>query len=867
MEKIWKLSIEEVLEKLKVDLEKGLSKEEAENRLKIYGFNELPEKKPKSIFTRIYNQIKSLLVLILIFSAIISIILSEWIDGIAIIAIIVINAFIGIYQEINAEKSLKALKKIAAPTTKVRRDGMIVQIPTKEVVPGDIIIFETGDKIGADLRIISQKNLKVEEAFLTGESFPVEKNEKEIDLDDLPVHSRKNIIFSGSTVVYGRGEGVVFATGVNTEIGKIGKTLGEMEEEKTPLEIKLDQLGKTLGIIFLIACIAVFILSMSRGIAFIDAFMTAVALAVAAVPEGLPAVVTIVLAIGVRTMASKRAIVRNLSSVETLGSVTTILTDKTGTLTKNELRVSEYYIYGPEKFFYLAMTLCNDARIQEGGKNYGDPTEIALLYFTLDKGFIKEKIEKEFIRIDEIPFDSDRKIMTTINTNGNDKYAFSKGAPEILLKSCSYYIQEVEVRPIEEIIDDVLEKNERMAKSGLRVLGVAYKLLKNDDKKEDIEKDLVFLGLVGMEDTPREEVFSAIEEAKRAGIKVKMVTGDHKVTALSIAKRLNISKDDDEAIEESEIDENVALDILVNEKNVFARVSPHTKLKLVEALKNKGEKVAVTGDGINDALALKKADVGIAMGITGTDVSKEASDIVLTDDNFATIVTAIKEGRRIYSNIKKVVMFLLSCNIGEVLIILTATLFNLPIPFKPIHLLYINLISDAFPALALGVEPEEEGIMDMPPRKANDKILDNDNMFRVIFSAVVETFVTIFAFMSILNNGGTLVEAQTTALVTLILSELFKAYSNKTEFKPIKLRKLFNNPFLNYSVLVSLLITISIIYIPFFDKIFYLSPLKFKFFEYLPLSLLPAISFEISKLFSLSSIKNNFKNNHKENSR
>lgn len=863
MEKVWKLSKEEVLSKLEVDENEGLSKKEAENRLKIYGENALPEKKPKSIFIRIYDQIKSLLVLILIFSAIISIILSEWIDGIAIIAIIIINAFIGIYQEINAEKSLKALKKISSPTTKVRRDGIITQIPTREVVPGDIVIFETGDKIGADLRIIREKNLKVEEAFLTGESFPVEKNEDKIDADDLPVHDRKNIVFSGSTIVYGRGEGVVFATGLNTEIGKIGKSLTEMEEEKTPLEVKLDQLGKTLGQFFLIACAGVFVLSILRGIPFMVSFMTAVALAVAAVPEGLPAVVTIVLAVGVKVMASKRAIVRNLSSVETLGSVTTILSDKTGTLTKNELKVTEYYVYGPEKFFYLAMTLCNDARIQEGEKNYGDPTEIALLSFTLEKGFIKDELEKEFVRIDEIPFDSTRKIMTTVNIKDSDRYVFSKGAPEILLKRCSFYVQGVDIRPIDEIIDDILEKNERMGKSGLRVLGVAYKILKSNEKKDSFEKDLTFLGLVGMEDAPREEVFSAIDESKRAGIKVKMVTGDHKVTALSIAKRLKISGSGEEAIEESEIDEKANLENLAFERNVFARVSPHTKLKLVEVLKNKGEKVAVTGDGINDALALKRADVGIAMGITGTDVSKEASDIVLTDDNFATIVSAIKEGRRIYSNIKKVVMFLLSCNIGEVLIILTATLLNLPIPFKPIHLLYLNLISDAFPALALGVEPEEEGIMDMPPRKAKERILDTDNMFRVVLSAIVEMIVTIYAFMIILKNGGTLPEAQTTALITLIFSELFKAYSNKTEFKPIKLKNLFNNPFLNLSVFISLSLTILIIYIPFFDKIFSLSPLKLKFFEYLPLSLLPAISFEISKLFSISSIKKNLKENHK----
>jgi Ca2+-transporting ATPase len=861
LEKVWQLKKEEILSLLKTDIEKGLSKEEAKERLKIYGFNELPEKKQKSIFLRIYEQIKSFLVLILIFSAIISIFLGELIDSIAIIAIVIINAFIGIYQEINAEKSLKALKKLSSPKTKVIRDGKIVFIPTREVVPGDIVVLETGDKVGADLRIVEQKNLKVEEAFLTGESFPVEKNESEILRDDLPIHDRKNIVFSGSTVVYGRGKGVVFATGVNTEIGKIGKSLQEIEEEKTPLEVKLDQLGKTLGQIFILACIGVFVLSTIRGMSFMTSFMTAVALAVAAVPEGLPAVVTIVLAIGVKNMANKRAIVRNLSSVETLGSVTTILSDKTGTLTKNELNVVKEIILGPEKFFYLAITLCNDAKIQENEKDFGDPTEIALLKHALKKGYKKEELEKIFIRIDEIPFDSDRKIMTTINSDGREKYAFVKGAPEILIKKCSYYMDGLEIKPIDEIIEYILNENEKLGKEGLRVLGVAYKRVE-DGEKDKYERDLIFLGLIAMEDSPREEVFKAIEESKRAGIKVKMVTGDHKVTALSIGKRLKIINGEDEAVEESEIEET-SLKELVKEKNVFARVSPHTKLKLVEILKNLQEKVAVTGDGINDALALKRADVGIAMGITGTDVSKEASDIVLTDDNFATIVEAIKEGRRIYSNIKKVVMFLLSCNIGEVLIILFATIFGLPIPFKPIHLLYLNLISDAFPALALGVEPEEEGIMELPPRDPKEKILNKNNMVGIFMSALVEAIITIFAFLNILKNGGSLQEAQTTALITLIIAELIRAYANKTEFKPVKLKNLFNNKFLNYSVFISIAITLLIIYIPFFDRIFSLTPLKLEFFEYLPLAFLPAITFEFIKfLQSKKLFKENFKQNH-----
>lgn len=859
MEKIWKLKKEEIKSILKTDFEFGLSQEEAKERLKIYGFNEIPPKKPKSIYVRLYYQIKNFLVLILIFSAIISLILGELIDSLAIIAIVIINAFIGIYQEINAEKSLKALKELSSPTSKVIRDGKIIQIKTREIVPGDIVVLETGDKVGADLRVIEQKNLRVEEAFLTGESFPVDKTQEEIEKDDLPIHDRKNIVFSGSTVVYGRGRGVVFATGVNTEIGKIGKILEEIEEEKTPLEIKLDQLGKSLGQLFLLACLGIFVLSVIRGLPFITSFMTAVALAVAAVPEGLPAVVTIVLALGVKAMAIKKAIVRNLSSVETLGSVTTILSDKTGTLTKNELNVVKEVILGPKDFFYLAIALCNDAKIQEGERDFGDPTEVALLKHAVKNGFVKEDLEKHFIRIDEIPFDSDRKLMSTINSDGENKYVFTKGAPEILLNRCEFYHDGIEIKPIEEIINDILIENEKMGKEGLRVLGVAYKRLVNE-KREDYEKDLIFLGLIAMEDSPREEVYKAIENSKRAGIKVKMVTGDHKITAISIGKKLKIINDDNEAIDEKELNNEENLIEIINKKNVFARVSPHTKLKIVEELKNLGEKVAVTGDGINDALALKKADVGIAMGITGTDVSKEASDIVLTDDNFATIVEAIREGRRIYSNIKKVVMFLLSCNIGEVLIILFATIMNLPIPFKPIHLLYLNLISDAFPALALGVEPEEEGIMDLPPRKPNEKILNRGNLIGILASALVEALITLFTFINILKSGGTLEQAQTGALITLIIAELIRAYANKTEFKPIKLKNIFNNKFLNYSVFISIALSLLIIYVPIFDKVFSLTPLKPIFFEYFPFSFLPAITFEFIKyLQSKKLFKENFK--------
>lgn len=862
MERIWKYKKEEIKELLKTDFNFGLSTVEAKERIKIYGYNEIPPKKPKSILKRFYDQIKNFLVLILIFSATISLILGELIDSLAIIAIVIINAFIGVYQELNAEKSLKALRELSSPTSKVLRDGKIIQVKTREVVPGDIIILETGDKVGADLRIIEQKNLRVEEAFLTGESFPVDKIEDEIEKDDLPIHDRKNIVFSGSTVVYGRGKGVVFATGVNTEIGKIGKTLEEIEEEKTPLEIKLDQLGKSLGQLFLIACLGVFVLSIVRGLPFMLSFMTAVALAVAAVPEGLPAVVTIVLAIGVKSMAAKRAIVRNLSSVETLGSVTTILSDKTGTLTKNELNVVKEVIIGPKEFFYLAITLCNDAKIQENEKDFGDPTEVALLKNALKYGYKKDVLEKKFIRIDEIPFDSDRKLMSTINSDGENKYVFTKGAPEILINRCSFYHDGIEIKPIEEIIDDILIENEKLGKEGLRVLGVAYKKLV-DEKKENYEKDLIFLGLIAMEDSPREEVYKAIEDSKKAGIKVKMVTGDHKITAVSIGKKLKIISSDNEAIDEKELNEKEKLVEIINKINVFARVTPHTKFKIVEELKNLGEKVAVTGDGINDALALKKADVGIAMGITGTDVSKEASDIVLTDDNFATIVEAIREGRRIYSNIKKVVMFLLSCNIGEVLIILFATIMNLPIPFKPIHLLYLNLISDAFPALALGVEPEEEGIMELPPRRPDEKILNKSNLIGIIVSALVEAIITLFAFINILRSGGSLEEAQTTALITLIIAELIRAYANKTEFRPIKLKNLFNNKFLNYSIFISIALSLVIIYVPFFDKIFSLTPLKPIFFEYIPLSFLPSISFEFIKyLQSKKLFKESFKENH-----
>ena len=692
-------TFKEVEKELETDLEKGLSKEKAEERQEKYGFNELQQIAKKSIIQRFLEQFKDFSIIVLIIAAIVSgivgVLQGEGItDTIIILIVVIVNAIIGVAQESKAEKSLEALQKLSDHASKVIRNENMEVVPSKELVPGDIVVLDTGDYIPADLRIIEAVNLKTQESSLTGESVPVEKTSEIIEEQEIGIGDRKNMLFSSSLVTYGRGKGIVVETGMTTEVGKIAGMINSTEKQETPLQQKLDKLGKTLGIAALVICAVIFILGILQGKEIISMFMTAVSLAVAAIPEGLVAVSTIVLAIGVQKMVKKNAIVKRLPAVETLGSATVICSDKTGTLTQNKMTVEKIFwndatreasnISDDEideeltKLVYANM-LCNDTKISSDGTLTGDPTETALV----DMGFklnFDPSIYDRMERVEEIPFDSDRKLMTTVNKVGDKYVVYTKGGIDEILKRCnSYEIGGQISEELESYINKIRQENEKMAQNALRVLGCAYKEIDHIPTKEEmktIENDLIFIGMVGMIDPPREEAKLAIEKCKTAGIKTVMITGDHKITATAIAKKLGILENDDEAITGLELEQmtDEELEKNVRHYSVYARVSPEHKVRIVKAWQKNGEVVAMTGDGVNDSPALKKADIGCAMGIVGTDVAKEAADVILTDDNFATVVSAVEEGRKIYDNILKVIQFLLSSNIGEVVVLFFATL-------------------------------------------------------------------------------------------------------------------------------------------------------------------------------------------------
>ena len=726
-------TFKEVEKELETDLEKGLSKEKIEERQEKYGFNELQQIAKKSIIQRFLEQFKDFSIIVLIIAAIVSgivgVLQGEGItDTIIILIVVIVNAIIGVAQESKAEKSLEALQKLSDHASKVIRNENMEVVPSKELVPGDIVVLDTGDYIPADLRIIEAVNLKTQESSLTGESVPVEKTSEIIEEQEIGIGDRKNMLFSSSLVTYGRGKGIVVETGMTTEVGKIAGMINSTEKQETPLQQKLDKLGKTLGIAALVICAVIFILGILQGKEIISMFMTAVSLAVAAIPEGLVAVSTIVLAIGVQKMVKKNAIVKRLPAVETLGSATVICSDKTGTLTQNKMTVERIFwndatreasnISDDEideeltKLVYANM-LCNDTKISSDGTLTGDPTETALV----DMGFklnFDPSIYDRMERVEEIPFDSDRKLMTTVNKVGDKYVVYTKGGIDEILKRCtSYEIGGQISEELESYINKIRQENEKMAQNALRVLGCAYKEIDHIPTKEEmktIENDLIFIGMVGMIDPPREEAKLAVEKCKTAGIKTVMITGDHKITATAIAKKLGILENDDEAITGLELEQmtDEELEKNVRHYSVYARVSPEHKVRIVKAWQKNGEVVAMTGDGVNDSPALKKADIGCAMGIVGTDVAKEAADVILTDDNFATVVSAVEEGRKIYDNILKVIQFLLSSNIGEVVVLFFATLLT-PLFSKwfgitdingleillPIHILWINLVTSS----------------------------------------------------------------------------------------------------------------------------------------------------------------------------
>lgn len=821
--------------------ENGLSSAEVSARLKKYGLNELKKKKkihPLQIFI---SQFTSFLILILIVALIISTIVGEYVDAVVILIIVVLNGVFGFIQEYKAEKAIEALKKLASLKTKVIRNGKEVEVDSTELVPGDIVMLETGDKIAADCRLIESIQIQSDESSLTGESVPVKKNIEAVKETKL-ISSKSNMVFMGTIITKGHGKAIVTNTGMNTEIGKIADMVQVEKEELTPLQLNLRDLGKWLGILTIIICLAVFGLSLIRNYSNLsyayvtEMFLAAVALAVAAIPEGLPAIVTISLAIGVRRMVSRNALMRKLPAVETLGATSVICTDKTGTLTKNQMTVRELYVnevikvtgegYIPEGKFLKGEkqadhseielllrigALCNDAKLfkEKRWGIFGDPTEACLLVSAKKAGYDYEKLNKQFPRKDEIPFDSKRKMMTTIHKVGNKKFAYTKGAPDNLLKSCTKILDKGKVRKITpKDKKRILDMNKGMADSALRVLGFAYKEL-DKYKISQVEKELIFVGLQGMIDPPRETVKDSIKRCTDAGIRTIMITGDHKFTAFAIAKEIGLAKEGDEALSGEELDKlsDKQLMVKLNKVSVFARVNPEHKVRILGAVKKKGYVAAMTGDGVNDAPALKKADIGIAMGISGTDVAKEASDMILTDDNFSSIVNAVEEGRGIYSSIRKFTHYLLSCNIGEIFVIFIAILIGWPLPLLAIQILLMNLLTDGFPALALGLDPYPEGLMKEKPRSRKERIITHpfQKIFLIGIIMMIGTLGIFYAY------GIDTMKAKTVAFTTLVMFQLFNVLTYRAEgfLVPIK-----RSMYLIGAVIISLGVHLAIIYTP-----------------------------------------------------
>ncbi len=861
-------SSEEIIKELSSNVINGLSSADAKLILEKNGPNKLQGKKKKSTFQLFLSQINDAMIYILLVAAVISAIVGEISDAIIILIVIFVNAIIGVIQESKAEKALEALKSMSTPKALVKRDGSIIEIPSEEVVVGDIVIIDAGRYIPADLRLIESANLKIEESAFTGESVPAEKNSDIINEEnDVPIGDQHNMAFMSTLATYGRGTGIVIATGMDTQIGKIAKMLDAEDENTTPLQKKLAQLGKTLGFAAVGISIVMFIVSMFQGRDFLEMFMTSISLAVAAIPEGLPAIVAIVLALGVQRMIKENAIIRKLPSVETLGSVNTICSDKTGTLTINKMTVKKFYINGEtknleeidikndeSKLLVDGMILCNDATSKDGVQT-GDPTEVALIDVGNKINIFKEDLNKAHKRVNEIPFDSDRKLMTTVNTYDKGFNVFTKGAIDSILKISNKILINGEIKDFtKEEKEKVLMASNLMSDDALRVLALGYKVIDTEHVAiDDLEKDLIFVGLMGMIDPPREEVKGSIQVSKNAGIRTIMITGDHKNTAVAIAKELGIANDISEAMSGSEIDtySDEEFTKIVNNYRVFARVSPEHKVKIVKAFKAHGNIVSMTGDGVNDAPSLKAADIGVAMGITGTDVAKGAADMVLTDDNFTTIVSAVEEGRNIFNNIKKSILFLLSCNLGEVVALFVAILLNWAAPLLPIHILWVNLITDSFPALSLGVDPGDKGVMELPPRNPKESLFAGRMGKLLILNGILIGANTLFAFvLGEYLYSDSLRHAQTMAFVVLSVSQLFYSLAMRNETKSLFQVGVFKNKWLIGSVLLGILLQLAIITIPFTASVFKVYPLTLTDWGIVILiSLIPFVINEIIKIF------------------
>ena len=924
-------TIELASQQLQTHLENGLSQAEAQDRLEKHGSNEMKEKPRPGFWSMLWGQFSNFLVIILIYAAIISFLLGEMIDAGAIMVIVILNSLVGVIQESKAEAALAALKKMSAPNAQVIRDGHQITVPSRELVAGDIVLIEAGNYVPADMRLIECANLKVEEASLTGESVPVDKTASVILDKEIPLGDRKNTVFMSTMVTYGRGKGIVTGTGMNTQIGIIADMIQSYEEELTPLQKKLDELAKMLGTACLAICAIIFVYGLFRdstvgiiltdGIvayvrqeqkSIIELFMTAVSLAIAAIPEGLPAVVTICLALGMQRMIRRHALIRKLPAVETLGCATVICSDKTGTLTQNQMTVVQAWSdgkiahisgegYAPagvftvdgkailphlEKSFawlFRASLLCNDAKLEEKeseegrGKAWriiGDPTEGAMVVAAAKAGLWREDVEENLPRVQEIPFDSERKRMTTVhclNTGAemlhfdcSDTVAFVKGAPDIVLGLCQSVITDGRIVSLnEEARLKILQINRDMGQQALRVLAVAYRPLEEgipeECTPENVEQELIFIGLLGMIDPARPEVKQAIRVAYEAGLKCVMVTGDYKDTAEAIAKEIGLLEKGGRVLTGEELDRTSDEELvkMINQVDVCCRVSPQHKTKIVDAFKANGHVVAMTGDGVNDAPALKRANIGIAMGISGTDVSKETADMVLTDDNFASIIAAIEEGRIIYANIRKFVFYLLSCNIGEILVIFVAMLFGWPLPLRPVQLLLMNLVTDGAPALALGMEKGEPDIMKRPPRPPSEPVVNKDIRMTMFTQAVVMAFAVLASFyIGLQMYPGDIDRAQTMAFVTISVSQLFMAMTSRSDHYSVFSIGVFSNKWMIWAFAGSFLIVLITLYVPFLNPIFDTKPLSVtEWIILIPFIFLPAVSSEIVKIFLRRRIK------------
>ena len=852
-------SKEEVLRSLDTNAAAGLSSQEVEKRLQSFGRNELEVKKKESLLKKVIGQLEDPMIIVLLIAAFLSYVSSgfeDWIDSVIILLIVVINAIISISQENNANKSLEALQKMSAPLAKVIRNGKLEHVETATLVPGDIIELEAGDLVPADVRILSAANLKADESAMTGESVPVNKKALEALPEDTVLADRKNMLISSTVITNGRATCVVTSTGMKTEVGRIANMLISEDDNTTPLQRKMAEISKLLSIICLGICVLMFIVGLLYSRPILEIFMMAVSLGVAAIPEGLAAIVTIVLALGVQRLVKRHAIVKKLPAVETLGAASVICSDKTGTLTQNKMTVVETFVHGsatPQQLLVIG-ALCNDSKLTVNGSEFqvtGDPTETAFVSKAYEEKLDKNELEANMPRVAEIPFDSERKLMSTIHKTEQGYRFMVKGAPEVLLNRCR--IDEAEAQKI-------AAKNADMASNALRVLGVAYKDITEVPEEltsEDIENHLTFVGLVGMIDPPRQEVKEAVAQCYDAGIRPVMITGDHKLTAVAIAKELTIFRSGDLAMTGSELDmmPQEILEEEVEKYSVYARVSPEHKMRIVKAWQAKGMVVAMTGDGVNDAPALKVADIGCAMGITGTDVAKGAADMILTDDNFTTIVHAVEQGRGIFSNIKKSIQYLLSCNIGEIITIFVATALNFhQMPLVAIQLLWLNLVTDSLPALALGMEPVEPGVMKQKPRDSRKSIFADGFAASMIFYGVLVGAITLAAYWlgEYVLSDPTVADgtANTMAFATLVFGELTRAFAVRSETRSIFSIGVFSNSAMNKAFLVSLALQLAVLFIPFLQEIFKVQSLTgIEWVIVILLSLVPLIVSELTKAF------------------